>query len=185
MKRFLLVLFLVQAWTFAIKIQIEHQDHILDLKNNLFQVSHDIHRLERDYSLTMSKERKLKTLKPIFYNLRNKSAELYDHVIVSASDHHGMAVNLRTIRGDIQYMADQFTIIMGRYDTKKIFRPRTQRKLEHISYLLDELIFAISDGEMNDEYSMISKYSNDYKERTIKYIVQGEYEEFYKEVKDA
>ena len=159
MKRFLLSLVFFQTWTMAINIRIEHQDHILDLKNNLFQVAHDIHRLERDYSLTMSKERSLKSIKPLFYDLRNKSAELYDHVIVNASDYHGMAINLRTIRGDIQYMADLFTIIMSRYDTTKLFRPRTSRKLEHISYILDELIFAVSDGEMNSDYSKISKFS--------------------------
>ena len=169
----------------AINITVDHQGYILDIKDNLYKLSHDINRLERDYNLSLSNQRALKLMKPSFFKLRNQASNLYDNVVINGYDDNGRDINLRTIRGDVQFLADQLNFIVSNYDLEKIFKKRSLYRYQEVAYHIEKMLDAVYDESSNESLSPISSLSKGYKQRNLEFIIQGEYELFFRKLQEV
>ncbi len=179
MKKLLFVILFIQFSASAIKVQIEHQNSILDIRNKINRISHDILKMERDYNTRMSELRSLKSIQSSILRLRDKANNLHKEAIINTDEGKGIGVNLNTISADVRAMASELNVIIQKINIDKLFTRRVAARFYEIAYHLEVLLDACYDGRITDQYTDIQELSGKYKSRKIEFIVQGDYEDFY------
>ncbi len=182
MMKLLITFALLQFSGFAMKLSLEHQANVLDIRDRLNRIVADIYKMERDYNLRMSQERELTKIKGPLLDMRNTASKLYSDVVLKRDV---KKTNKVIIKDDVQFMSDQMVLIINKVDIEKLFNRRTARRFFEVSFNLESLLDAVYDGKRKERNQAISIYSEKHKNRQVSFIIEGEYEEFYYNLEES